>query len=285
MIHFTEPTPHCSMSSNGHNNCWLQCYVYFFSSIIYGPSCNSLLQINGFSLLRDVYTDIKCGEPSKAHPCYGMHEPQAKNSSLEYHFTIDTVYLLPIFYLLPLTPTTPNFIALIPLLIIASVSRSLHLLFLLPTLLFPQKSVIRSLKIFAQMSPSQEDLSPSNPTPTHVFSLQHFPPPNMWHSLHIYEFITSACITMWTPRRQRFLSILFIVQSPAPMKVLGNTIHIFLNELRGNKGIKKRRSTRVDIGAWKYPGSYAGFRAACFTILLHKLQRYVHICNMHITCS
>ena len=45
----------------------------FFSPIFCCLSCNSLLQIDGFSLLRGIHMNTKSGEPSEAHPDYRRH--------------------------------------------------------------------------------------------------------------------------------------------------------------------------------------------------------------------
>ena len=57
---------------NNHDNGRLQ-YVVFFSPIFRCLSCNSLLQIDGFSLLRGIHMNTKSGEPSEAHPDYRTH--------------------------------------------------------------------------------------------------------------------------------------------------------------------------------------------------------------------
>ena len=46
--------------------------VFFFPSIFYYLSCNSPLQIDGFSLQRGIHMDTKFGEPSEAHLDYRM---------------------------------------------------------------------------------------------------------------------------------------------------------------------------------------------------------------------
>ena len=47
--------------------------LFVFPSIFYCLSCNSRLQIDGFSLLRGIHMNTKFGEPSEAHPDYRTH--------------------------------------------------------------------------------------------------------------------------------------------------------------------------------------------------------------------
>ena len=49
------------------------CFFFFFPPIFYCLSYNSLLQIDGFSLLRGIHMNTKFGEPPEAHPDYRAH--------------------------------------------------------------------------------------------------------------------------------------------------------------------------------------------------------------------
>lgn len=52
------------------------------------------------------------------------------------------------------------------------------------------------------------------------------------------------------------VSVYFVYCSiPGTYESAWNTIHIFLNELGGNEGLKKRRNTQVGVWYWKYSGS------------------------------
>lgn len=159
------------------------------------------------------------------------------------YVTLDTVHLppLPTCSAPPRQPHWPPPAA-------ASVSWSLQMLFL-PPKLFPEVCMAHSLKVTARMSPAQENLL----LPPPFQACSHLTLPyslfaNIWCFLHVYTFTNSPRIKTPAPWRRRFSSALFLftARSLASRAVPGTSLTPFLNELRGNKGVKG--STRVDAG-------------------------------------